>query len=85
MKSIRQQLVNKKRSNTLAQMKKKNDVSTYLRDKSKQEKIERLNKMNSTSQGKDAIKDKMETHFEKLEQDRLEIEKLVELRSKKFF
>jgi len=83
MKDIRQGLVNKKRSNTLEQMKKKNEVSKILIDKNKLERIERLTKMNSTLQKDDTIKNKMKIHFDKLEEDRQEIEKLVDLRSKK--
>lgn len=81
MKDIKQRLINKKRSNTLEQMKKKNEISIKLIDKSKLERLERLNKMNSTLQKDDTIKNKMKMHFDKLEEDRLEIEKLIEMRS----
>ena len=83
MKIERQRLVNAKRSNTLEQIKKKNEVSLKLIDKSKLEKMERMLKMNTTNQKDDTIKNKMKNHFDKLEEERVEIEKLIELRSKK--
>ncbi len=80
MKDIRQRLINKKRSSTLEQIKKKTEVSLKLIDKNKLERFERLNKMNNSLQKDDSIKNKMKIHFDKLEEDRQEIEKLVDLR-----
>lgn len=85
MKNLRQKLVNKKRNSTLAQIKKKTEVSEKLIEKNNLEKIERINKMNSTIQKDDSIKNKMKVHFDKLEEDRLEIEKFIEMRSKIIF
>jgi hypothetical protein len=85
MKDIRQRLINKKRSSTLEQIKKKNEVSLKLIDKNKLEKFERLNKMNNSSKKEESLKNKIKIHFDKLEEDRQEIEKLVDLRSIKFF
>ena len=82
MKETRQRLVNEKRSDTLDQMKKKNEVSLKLVHKSKTERVNRLQKMNSTLQTDETIRNKMKTHFSKLEEDRLEIEKLINSRSK---
>ena len=48
--------------------------------KNKLERFERLNKMNNSLQKDDSIKNKMKIHFDKLEEDRQEIEKLVDLR-----
>ena len=82
MKETRQRLVNEKRSDTLEQMKKKNEVSLKLVDKSKIDRVNRLQKMNNTLQTDETIRNKMKTHFSKLEEDRLEIEKLINSRSK---
>ena len=71
MKSTRQRLVNEKRSDTLEQIKKKNEVSLKLIDKSKVDRINRLQKMNATLQTDETIKRKMKSHFEKFEEDRL--------------
>lgn len=82
MKSTRQRLVNDKRTDTLEQIKKKNDVSMKLIEKSKLDQLNRLQKMNSTLQTDETIRRKMKSHFEKLEEDRLEIERLIDTRSK---
>lgn len=81
MKHTKQRILNDKRSDTLDQIKRKNEISLNLINKSKIEKIKRLEKMNSTLQTDDTIRKKMKMHFEKLEEDRLEIEKLIETRS----
>jgi hypothetical protein len=83
MRATRQRLVNEKRSDTLEQIKKKNDVSMKLIDKSKTDRAHRLLKMNSTLQTGDVIRKKMQNHFDRLEEDRLEIERLIDTRSKK--
>ena len=84
MKTTRQRLMNEKRSDTLEQIKKKNEISMKLIDKTKSDKMyKRQLKMNNTLQSEERIKNKMKNHFEKLEEDRLEIERLIETRSKK--
>ena len=83
MKATRQRLVNEKRSDTLEQIKKKNDVSLKLIDKSKTDRFNRMQKMNSTLQSEETIRKKMQNHFDKLEEDRLEIERLIDTRSNK--
>lgn len=85
MKETRQRLVNEKRSGTLEQIKKKNDVSMKLIDKSKSDRINRVLKMNNTMQAGDVIRKKMQDHFDGLEEERLEIERLIDNRSKKDF
>lgn len=81
MKATRQRLINEKRSDTLEQMKKKNENSRKLIDKNKNDRWNRIHKMNSTLQTDETIRRKMQTHFEKLEEDRLEIERLIDTRS----
>ena len=82
MKTTRQRLMNEKRSDTLEQIKKKNEISMKLIDKTKSDKMyKRQLKMNNTLQSEERIKNKMKNHFEKLEEDRLEIERLIETRS----
>ena len=83
MKATRQRLVNEKRTDTLEQIKKKTEVSLKLIDKSKSDRANRLLKMNSTLQTSDVIRKKMQNHFDRLEEDRLEIERLIDTRSKK--
>jgi hypothetical protein len=85
MKSTRQRLLNEKRSETIEQIKKKNEISKKLFDKSINDKLKKNQlKMNNTLQVEEKIRNKMKIHFEKLEEDRLEIERLIETRSKKF-
>lgn len=81
MRNTRQRLINEKRSDTLQQIKRKTEISQKLIDKSKNEKMNRLAKMNSTLQSDETIRKKMKNHFDKLEEERLEIERLIETRS----
>lgn len=83
MRSTRQKLINEKRTDTLQQIKRKNEISQKIIDKSKVDKMNRLTKMNSTLQSDETIRKKMKSHFDKLEEDRLEIERLIETRSNK--
>jgi hypothetical protein len=83
MRSTRDKLMNEKRLDTLKQIKRKNEISQKLIDKSKNDKMNRLTKMNSTLQADELIRKKMKNHLDKLEEERLEIERLIETRSNK--
>ncbi len=81
MKLTKERLILDKRSETLEQIRRKNESSSKILDKSKFEKEQRLIKMNKTMQTDLSIKKKMEEHFKKLEEDRVEIEKMIKNRS----
>lgn len=74
-------MVDDKRQEILEQIKRKNQSSSKILDKSKLEKVQRLIKMNKTMQTDKSIKKKMDEHFKRLEEQRVEIEKMVENKS----
>lgn len=82
MKESKDRMVDDKRQEILDQIRRKNESSSKILDKSKMEKVNRLLKMNKTMQTEKTIKSKMDEHFKKLEFDRQEIEKLIENKSK---
>jgi len=81
MKESKDRLVDDKRQEILEQIKRKNQSSSKILDKSKLEKVQRLIKMNKTMQTDKSIKKKMDEHFKRLEEQRVEIEKMVENKS----
>jgi len=84
MRESKDRMVEDKRQDILDQIRRKNESSSKILDRSKIERQERLIKMNKTLQTEKSIKKKMDEHFRRLEDKRLEVEKLVETKSKIF-
>lgn len=82
MRESKERMVDDKRQEILDQIKRKNENSSKILDRSKSERVNRLVKMNKTMQTDRSIKNKMNEHFQKLENDRQEIEKMIENKSK---
>jgi hypothetical protein len=81
MKESKERTVDEKRQEILDQIRRKNEISAKIIDKSQMEKVNRLIKMNKTMQTEKSIKSKMNEYFVKLENDRQEIEKMIENKS----
>ena len=84
MRESKERIVDDKRQEILDQIRRKNESSSKILDKSKMERVNRLIKMNKTMQTDKSIKKKMDEHFKRLEFDRQEIEKMIENKSIKF-
>jgi len=81
MKESKERTEDEKRQEFLDQIRRKNEISSKIIDKSQMEKVNRLIKMNKTMQTEKSIKGKMNEHLVKLENDRQEIEKMIENKS----
>jgi len=81
MKESKERTEDEKRQEFLDQIRRKNEISSKIIDKSQMEKVDRLIKMNKTMQTEKSIKGKMNEHLVKLENDRQEIEKMIENKS----
>lgn len=81
MRESKERNIDDKRQEILEQIRRKNESSSKILDKCKKEREDRLLNMNKTMQTQISIKNKMEEHFKKLENDRLEIEKMIENKS----
>jgi len=81
MLESKERMVDDKRHEILDQIRRKNESSSKILDKSKMDRVNRLIKMNKTMQTDKSIQKKMQEHFQKLESDRQEIEKMIENKS----
>lgn len=81
MKDSKERLILDKRSDILDEIRRKNQSSTKILDKSRMERESRLTKMNKTMQSENDIKKKMHNHFENQEKERINIEKDIEKKS----
>ena len=81
MKDSKERLILDKRSDILDEIRRKNQSSTKILDKSRMERESRLTKMNKTMQSENDIKKKMHNHFENQEKERIIIEKDIEKKS----
>lgn len=84
MRESKVRMVEDKRHEILDQIRKKNESSSKILDKARIERENRLIKMNKTMQTDRSIKSKMDEKFKKFENERIEIEKMVENKSKKY-
>jgi len=85
MRESKERIVEDKRQDILDQIRKKNESSSKILDKARIERENRLIKMNKTMQTDRSIKSKMDEKFKKFENERIEIEKMVENKCKKLY
>ena len=82
MKDLKVRQYEEKRIEILEQIKKKQKNSSKIFDKSKMERESRATKISRSMQSEQIIKTKMDSHYENLENERLEVEKGISYRCK---